>query len=93
MVKNLPASVGDMRDVGSILGWGKSPGGGHSNPLQYSCLENLIDRGAWQAAIQRVAQNHTQLSNLACIHAQCAKTPSEVVFEERCPGEAKSLEM
>ena len=40
MVKNLPANAGDVRDTGSIPGWGRSPGGGHGNPLQYSCLEN-----------------------------------------------------
>ena len=47
MVKNPPASAGDLRDEGSIFGSGGSPGGGHGNPLQYSCLENPIDRGAW----------------------------------------------
>ena len=46
MVKNPPANAGDTRDVGSIPGLGKSPAGGHGNPLQYSCLENPIDRGA-----------------------------------------------
>ena len=49
MVKNLPASAGDLRDVGPIPGLGRSPGGGHSNPLQYSCLENPLDRGTWWA--------------------------------------------
>ena len=48
MVKNLPASAGHIRDTGSIPRSGRSPGGGHGNPLQYSCLENPIDRGAWQ---------------------------------------------
>ena len=47
MVKNLTASVGDIRDVGLISGSGRSPGGGHGNPLQYSCLENPMDREAW----------------------------------------------
>ena len=51
MVKNLPANAGDLRDTGLITGSGRSPGGGHGNPLQYSCLENLIDRGAWQATV------------------------------------------
>ena len=46
-VKNLPANARDARDVGSIPGSGRSPGGGNSNPLQYSCLENPMDRGAW----------------------------------------------
>ena len=50
-VKNLPASGGDARDKGSILHLGRSPGGGHGNPLQYSCLENPMDRGAWLATV------------------------------------------
>ena len=50
-VKNLPAYVGDIRDAGSIPGWGRYPGGWHGTPLQYSCLENLMDRGTWQAAV------------------------------------------
>ena len=49
MVKNLPANEEDERDVGSIPGLGRSPGGGNDNPLQYSCLENPMDRGAWWA--------------------------------------------
>ena len=48
MVKNQPANAGDIRDVGSIPGLGRSPGGGYSNPLRYSCLENPKDRGAWR---------------------------------------------
>ena len=51
LVKNPPASVGDARGVGSILGSGRSPGGGNGNPLQYSCLENPMGRGAWRAAV------------------------------------------
>ena len=49
MVKNPPASAGDIEDMGLISGLGRSPGGGHGNTLQYSCLENPMDRGAWQA--------------------------------------------
>ena len=48
-IKNLPANAEDMRDAGSIPGLGRSTGGGHGNLLQYSCLENSMDRGAWQA--------------------------------------------
>ena len=59
MIKNLPANPGDARDVGSILGLGRSPGGGHDNPLQYSCLENPMDRGAWMATVHKVAQSQT----------------------------------
>ena len=51
VVKNLPANIGDIRDLGSILGSGRSPGGENGNPLQKSCLENPTDRGAWQAAV------------------------------------------
>jgi len=49
LVKNPPANAGDIRDVGSILGLGRSPGGGHGNPFQFFCLENPMDRGAWQS--------------------------------------------
>jgi len=55
VVKKLPASAGDVRDPGLIPGWGRSPGGGHGNPLQYSCLEKPMDRGAWQTTVHRVA--------------------------------------
>ena len=51
MVENLPANAGDSRDPGSTPGLGRSPGEGNGNPLQYSCLENLMDRGAWQATV------------------------------------------
>ena len=59
VVKNLPANVGDIRDVGSIPRSGRSPERGHGNPLQYPCLENSIDRGAWQATAHRVAKSQT----------------------------------
>ena len=51
MVKNLPANAGDVRDEGSIPRLGRSPGEGNDNPVQYSCLENPMDRGAWQASL------------------------------------------
>ena len=59
VVKNLLANAGDIRDLGSILGLGRSPRGGHGNPLQYSCLENPTDRGTWQATIHRVPKSQT----------------------------------
>ena len=59
VVKNLPANAGDIRDAGSIPGSGRSPGKGHGNPLQYSCLENPMDRGAWWATVHRVAKSWT----------------------------------
>ena len=57
MVKNLPASAGDIRDMGSIPGSGRSPGEGYGNPFQYSCLENPIDGGAWWAVVHSVANS------------------------------------
>ena len=59
VVKNPPANAGDIRDVASIPGLGRSPGGGHGNPLQCSCLENPMDRGAWQATVHRIAKSQT----------------------------------
>ena len=56
VVKSLPANVGDTGDAGSIPGLGRSPGVGNGSPLQYSCLENSVDRGAWQAAPHGVAE-------------------------------------
>ena len=65
VVKNPPASARDLRDPGLIPGLGRSPGGEHGNPLQYSCLENPTDRAGWRAAVHKVAKSRTQLSNLA----------------------------
>ena len=65
MVKNPPTNTGDVRDVGSIPGSGRSPGGGPGNPLQYSCLENPMDRGAGRATVHRIAQSQTQLKQLS----------------------------
>ena len=62
VIKNLPANAGDIREAGLIPESGRSPGGGHGNPLQYSCLENLMDRGTWWATVHRVTQSQTQLS-------------------------------
>ena len=59
MVKNLPANAGDLRDSGSIPGSGRTPEGGHGNLLQYSCPENPMDRGVWQAAVHVVAKSGT----------------------------------
>ena len=65
MIKNLPARAGDIRDAGSVPGSGRSPGGGNSNPLQYSCLENPMDRGAWQATVHVVTVSRTRLKRLS----------------------------
>ena len=67
VVKSLPASA-DGRDLPSVPELGRSPGEGNSNPLQYSCLENPTDRGAWRATVHRVPNSVTQLSDLACTH-------------------------
>ena len=61
VVKNSPVSAGDPRDVDLIPGSGRSPGGGHGNPLQYSCPENPMDRGAWRTAVHSIAQTWTRL--------------------------------
>ena len=68
LVKNPPANAGDVRDMGLIPGSGRNPGKGHGNPLQYSCLENPMDRGAWQATVHRVAQCGTWLKQLSTQH-------------------------
>ena len=59
MVKNLPVTTGDTRNVGLIPGMGRYPGEGNGNPLQYSCLENSMDRGAWKATVHGVAKSQT----------------------------------
>ena len=61
VVKKLLANAGNIRDVGLIPGWGRSPGGEHGTPLQYSCLDNHMDRGVWWAIVHRVAKSQTQL--------------------------------
>ena len=62
VVKNPPASAGDTRDVGSIPGLRRSPGVGNDNPLQYSCLKNLMGRGTWRATVHGVSKSQTWLS-------------------------------
>ena len=59
MVKNPPVNAGDIRDAGSVPESERSPGGRHGNPLQYSCLENLMDRGAWRATVHGAAKSQT----------------------------------
>ena len=65
VVKNPPANARDVRDIGSVPGSGRSPGGGHGNPLQYSCLDNPMDRGAHQATVHSVTKSQTGLKNRA----------------------------
>ena len=65
LVKNTPANAGDLRDMNWIPGSGISPGEGSGNPLEYSCLENPMDRGAWQAMVHRVSKSQTQSKRLS----------------------------
>ena len=70
MVKNLSANAGDVRDVGFIPTLGRSPEEGRGNPLQYSCLENPMDRGAWWATIHGVSKSQIRLKCLSTSHIQ-----------------------
>ena len=84
MVKNPPADAGDIRDVGSISGSGRSPGGGNGNPLRYSCWENPKGRGVWQTTVHRVTKNWTQLKRLmmhACDKAAAGFERADTNFE------------
>ena len=63
VIKNPPTNAGDTRDAVLIPGWRRSPGGGNGNPLQYSCLENPMDREAWQATVHGVTKSQKQLSD------------------------------
>ena len=76
VVRNLPANAGDVRHVDLIPGLGQSPGGGHGNPFQYSCLENPMDRGAWWATVHRVAKSqicsHSLLQKYLQIKPLCS---------------------
>ena len=91
MVKNLSASAGDVRDGGSISEWERSPGERNGNPLQYSCLENSMDGGAWRATVHGIAKSQTQLSNFT---TQMVKKlpvmwedPGTIPMSGRSPGE------
>ena len=65
IIKKLPAKAGDARDAGSVPGSGRFPAEGNGNPLQCSCLENSMDRGAWRDSVQRVAKSQTWLKQLS----------------------------
>ena len=67
MVKNPPASAGDTRDSNSIPGLGRYPGVGNGNSLQYSCLENSMGRGAWEATIHEVTNQEIMLKKIKCL--------------------------
>ena len=72
VVKNLPANAGDIRNTASIPGSGRSPAEGHGNPLQYSCLENSMDRGAWRTTVHGVTKSWTELLTLS-LHSYFTK--------------------
>ena len=79
VVKNPPANAGDVRDMGLIPGSGRPPGEGNDNPLQYSCLENSMDRGAWWAAIHRIAKESDTTEQLTHTHTHTHTFNTEVV--------------
>ena len=86
MVKNPPANAGDIRDTGSILESGRSPGVGHGNPLKYSCLENPMDRGTWWATVHRIAKSQTWqkwLNRQAGRQGQRATAAPQYIFFSR----------
>ena len=90
MVKNPPVNAGDTGDVGSIPGLGRFPGGEHGNPLQYSCLENPTDRGAWEATVHSVAKSQTGLKQLST-HAWDLSSLHQNIYFSRCPTECPLL--
>ena len=84
VVKNPPANARDVRDAGSFPGSGRSPGEGYSSPLQCSCLENPMERGAWQAIVHRVAQSRTPLKRLSTHALGRSGNPSGFLVVTRC---------
>ena len=84
MVKSVPhnATARDPRDMGSVSGLGRSPGGGHGNPLQYPCLENPMDRGAWRTIVPVVEEE----SDITEVTAQCLAKGAVVIFRKGATG-------
>ena len=87
VVKDLPTNAGVRRDVGSIPGSGRSPGAGYGNPIQYSCLENPMDRGTWQATVHGVAKSQTWLKGLSTHSHVCVYIPAAAAAKslQSCP--------
>ena len=85
VVKNLPAITGDIRDMGSIPGSWRAPGGGHGNPLKHSCLKNTVDRGAWRAIVHRVTKSQTRPKQLSTHSRWCAKLWNWGIYQH-CRG-------
>ena len=86
LVKNPPANAGDVRDLGLITGLGRSPGGGHGNPLQYSCLENPMHRGACKATVHRITKSQAWLKQLSMYICTCHKKLSHEIPTIWLPG-------
>ena len=86
-VKNLPANARDGRASSAVPGLGRSPGGGHGNPLQCSCLENPMDRAAWQATVLRVTKSQTQLNGM---HAVICVDAGDIEAGSRPEGRGRS---
>ena len=80
VIKNLPANAGDVRDTGSTPASGRSPERGHGNSLQYSCLENPMERGAWRATVHGIAQSWTQMKRLSTHTHTHFSTPGKCHF-------------
>ena len=80
-ISEVKASARNAEDLGLIRGLGRSPGEGNGNPLQYSCLENPMDRGAWRAAVPGVAKSQTRLSDFTSLHVIPYYKPSCVFVE------------
>ena len=86
VVKNPPANAGDIRDVGSIPGLGRSPRERHGNPLQYSCLENPMDRGAWWLIVHKAQRVRYAWNSWAYMHAHTPLSPSSPLpLTQPCP--------
>ena len=86
VVKSWSSKAGDTRDSGSVLGSGRFPGGGHGNPLQYSSLENPLDRGAWPTVVHGVAQSGTWPKSLSThAHATCFPKTCTAHCALNCP--------
>ena len=89
VVRHMPDNAGDTRDVGSIPGSGRSPGEGNGNPLQYPCLENPMDRGAWRATVHGVAKSRTRLSNFTFTFTSSKPHLPNSVHEKYVTGKGK----
>ena len=89
VVKKPPANAGDIRDAGSVPALGRSPGEGHGNSFQYSCLENPMDRGAWRATVYGVAKSQTRLKRLSSSSSSSSKqaigTVSNTTLQRKKP--------